>query len=1077
MILRKMMFVFLVIFLLVGSMGFASLSAEGNISSISEAIDGITPSSDDLSDPDSFEQIGSNSEISESPGISKDNTVTDSVYRIELMASNTELIINHGDSIEFKNNMSRATTITTNAKPTNDIRYDYVTYDSEGRILSEDMGHTGSITVRPNGGITVITVDYPLSLTVEFNPELSYSYSYAPALLKKVITRGESYVFSNQGFSARNIMSDATTSNGKLYDFAVYESDGSMEKSSFATFTKPTFSVGDEIVLTGASDEPVTIAVPYVGYSGYETDEPAYDSVQLYQGESYTFTNVGMKSDRIEHSGTTKDKFDYVVYNSDGTETSRGANTSTMPLVAVGRYVVITLVTENSVRVGAPYRSFMGRDRENEAISRVTLSPGDSFKFTNNGSLLNPVNNNAREVDGLYDYTVYKADGSYSSQGFDSISTPQLPAGGFAIITVQGISDVTFDYTDDFLAEVSDEPSHFRVTLSLGESYEFKNITSSIRILRSNATSSNRFDWVEYYPDGTQQGKSTNTYTDPQVSGGNSIVVTAVSAPVIFGANYRLFSWKEKPGEAISKQTIQFGESYSFTNTGSRLITLTSNARDIGGKYDVAVYDEDGSVYNVGFNDTGNVAIPAGGYAILTGQSSSPITISYTDTFNVTAAPHPALLRAIVAPGSSYTYENISSEIERLYSEGASETNEFAYVIRRPDGTVYSEYLGHYTSVLVQSGYSITVTPVTGYVSFGAVYTSFTGTPGENPSVKQVIINKNESYLFTNLQSSQQTLTSDAKVTTPALFDFAIYLPDGKIEEAKFDHDGNLSIPAESQVVVTVTTDSPVTFTYGRFLQALPSAEPALLKQMLEAEQRVGFKNTGSFEAKLITNASASGNRFFDYTILDGRGNIVRQGEHATISYNIPAGGSVQVKTTSANPVLFTAPYRVFKFVDVQEYVFEDLLHRQELYVYKEAGKNGYYGFTAPETGRYRFATKELQNFALLPVISLYDQPDLKSSLASSEGYDQEHGVDYTVLEFDLTGGKTYYLKLNEKNSISLEMQLMASIMAVAPEAKFDYKPDGRLNEIVFPTGDKLIYEYDSNGNLKRRTKKVFPFL
>ncbi|MNI99421.1 hypothetical protein D3C73_1585020 [compost metagenome] len=56
-------------------------------------------------------------------------------------------------------------------------------------------------------------------------------------------------------------------------------------------------------------------------------------------------------------------------------------------------------------------------------------------------------------------------------------------------------------------------------------------------------------------------------------------------------------------------------------------------------------------------------------------------------------------------------------------------------------------------------------------------------------------------------------------------------------------------------------------------------------------------------------------------------------------------------------------------------------------------------------------------------------------------------------------------------------MQLMASIMAVAPEAKFDYKPDGRLNEIVFPTGDKLIYEYDSNGNLKRRTKKVFPFL
>lgn len=1073
---RKLFLPILSVLLLLGSSGPTAPIAEGEAAAV-EATDNANVPPEANSASGLLEAPEPSPEAVESSELPEEQSVTGSVYNIaKLAVEKTELVIYPGESVQFMNNTANLISITTDAKSTNDIRYDYVTYNSEGKVVYDDLAHTGSASVSSKGGTTVISVDYAYALTVSFNAELSYSYSPVPALLKKTLSRGESYLISNQAYAARSIMSDATSANGKRYDYAVYEADDSLEKSSFDTYTKPSFSVGDTIILTGASDEPVTVGVPYEGFFGYETDEPAYDSVMLYPGESYKFTNVGTKSDRVEQSGTTKDKFDYVVYNPDGTETSRGSNTSTMPLVAVGRYVVLTLLTENPVRVGAPYRSFMGGNREDDAISRVTLSPGDSYKFTNNGSLRNPVNNNARQVDGLYDYTVYEADGSYSSQGFDSISTPQLPAGGFAIITVQGTTDITFDYTDDFSAELSDEPSHFRVTLAQGESYEFKNITSSVRYLRSNATSSNRFDWVEYYPDGTQQAKRENTYTDPQVSGGNSIVVTAVSAPITFGANYRLFSWKDKPGEAISKQIVPLGESYMFTNAGSKLIMITSNAGDIGGKYDLAVYDDDGSVYKVGFEETGNVGIPAGGYAIITGQSASPATISYTDTIAVTAAAHPALLRASVAQGSSYTYENISGEMERLFSDAVSGTNEFAYVIRRPDGTIYSEDESHYTSVQVLAGHSITVTPLTATVIFGAVYTSFTGTPGENPAIKRVTLSKNESYLFTNLLSSSQTLTSDAAADVPSMFDYAIYSLDGEAEEAKFDQDGNLSVPAESQVVVTVTTDTPVTFTYWQAFQASPSAEPALLKRVLEPEQSIGFKNKGGFAGKLTTNASTSANRYFDYTIFDLSGAVVRQGEHTAVSNDIPSGGKIQVKTTSTNPVVFTAPYRFFEFVDVEEYVFEDLLHRQILYVYKEAGQNGYYRFTAPETGRYRFAAKELLDFSLQPILTLYDQPALLTPLVSSEDDEQEFGIDYTVLEFELEGGKTYYLKLADKNSLPLELQLMAAIMTITPEASFDYSPDGRLNQIVFPTGDKLIYEYDYNGNLKRRVKKVYPF-
>lgn len=999
-------------------------------------------------------------------------TVTDSVY---LMADEIELVIYPGQSVQFTNDTDRTLYLTTDARSADDIYYDYAAYDANGKISGDDLARVGRGSVYGKGGTTVITVDYASPLTVSFKPELTYSYSPVPALLKKTLSKGESYLFSNQAYAARSIMSDATAANGKRYDYAVYREDDSLEKSSFEVSAKPSFSVGDTIILTGASDEPVTVAVPYEGFYGYETDEPAYDSIYLSQGESYIFTNVGTKADRVEHSGTTKDKFDYVVYNEDGTETSRGSNTSTMPQVAVGRYVVLTLITENTLRVGAPYRTFMGGDRGDDAISRVTLSPGTSYIFTNHGTLTNPVNNNGRKVDGSYDYTVYTADGSYYSQGFDAISTPRLPAGGFAIITVQGAADITFDYTDDFTAEPSSEPSHFRVTLSQGESYEFRNITTKLRTLRTNASSGNRFDWVEYYPDGTQQGKKANTYTDPQVSGGNSIVVTAVSAPVTFGANYRLFSWQDKPGEAISKQLVGFGESYQFANRGSKNITINSNAHDLGGHFDVAVHKEDGSVHSVGFEDTGNVVIPAGGYAIITGQSASAITISYTDAISVTPAAHPALLRASVTPGSSYTYKNISGEMEFLYSN-ASASVPFSYAIYRPDGTLYSEGSNRYSSVQVSAGYSITVTPLTASITFGGVYTAFTGTPGGNPENHQVTLSKNESYVFTNLQPDTQTLSSDAQASQASLYDYAIYLPSGAVDKANFDQDGNLSVPAGSQAVITVTTDRPVTFTYGQAFQASPSLEAALLKRVLEPDDRIGFKNNSSFAEKLITNASLSGGRYFDYTILDASGSVVREGEQTATSFNIPAGGTIELKTSSLNSVLFTAPYRNFEFVDVQDYIFEELPHRQVLYVYKGAGQDGYYRFLAPEAGRYRFATKEFSGMTLDPVITLYSEPNLLHPLASTEDEDESFGIDHTVLEVDLEAGQAYYLKLSEKNALPLELQFMVSIMTLAPEAAYDYYPDGRLTQIVFPTGDKLIYEYDTKGNLQYRTKKVFPF-
>ncbi|MNW64565.1 hypothetical protein D3C74_428610 [compost metagenome] len=63
------------------------------------------------------------------------------------------------------------------------------------------------------------------------------------------------------------------------------------------------------------------------------------------------------------------------------------------------------------------------------------------------------------------------------------------------------------------------------------------------------------------------------------------------------------------------------------------------------------------------------------------------------------------------------------------------------------------------------------------------------------------------------------------------------------------------------------------------------------------------------------------------------------------------------------------------------------------------------------------------------------------------------------MLEWELEGGKTYYLRLSESTGHQIELQLMVSIMSLTPEAKYEYRPDGRLTEILFPTGDKLVYD------------------
>ncbi|GAF08879.1 hypothetical protein [Paenibacillus pini] len=1022
----------------------------------------IPPKKDDSSVPPNLD--GDNSEFpsEELPGVDpdrenkEDDIDIDQSDSIMMLASKTELIISPGDSIKVTNSYSSTISILTDAGIKNNKRYDFVSYGADGKKSSDEMETYNSIQVPGKGGYSIITNDYREPLTASFNPAyITYSYSPVPALLKKTLMREESFRFiSIYSFNyAISILSDSISNPDGRYDYAIFKSDGKQDSSIMNTKNHPSLTPNEEIILIGASYVPVTIGVPFDAFIGDDFDEPAYESATLQQGQSYELTNISTVSDVIETDGTTKDKFDYVVYLPDGTESTNGKNTSNKPTVGPGKRVVMTLLTETPVRVGAPYRRFIGKVVEDQAFSRVTLSQGESYIFTNNGSKTNQVYQNAKLVKGEFDYMVYKSDGTYYSRGFNSTNSISIPTGGYAFVTVASASSITFDYTDDFSAEVTDEPAYFRVTLRKGESYEFTNISEGQRYFNTDASTNNRFDSVQYNADGTEFSKYSNTFTATSIFPGRRIVVTAVSdLPVTFGVAYRLFSWKGKNEEAFTKQQIQIGESYVFRNSGPKSITIQKDALSVNGIVDYAKYDSKGIVTGSGYNYKSNMlSIPANGYLIITGQSVGEIIFRYTDPVTAEPFTHPAMLRVTLKQGESYNFNNITDYQSNLnVVESVSGGNGYSFVLTKPDGSISRQGVNKHTYTIIMGRYSAHITnddvnPIT----FIVVYSSFVSSPDDDPSMLRVTLNQNNSYMFRNETSKAISIVSDAKSSNYTEYDYVEYAANGTTSKGEINHDGNLSISSGDTIIVTVTSVQPVTFRYAKQLIGEPQDDPAFIKKTLVSQQSAAFKNTSLDKDQLVTNAIIGANRYYDYKIVNADGTLYKEGSKTDFEYPIPAGAEITVKVTSSDPVIVGAPFRHFIESDPVNITFEKLTENDPIKVSKEVGKNGYYLLKATQTGAYRIATKK-DDMSGSTVISVYKDPKLQNLIVTSKDSEQIYGADYVVVEVELIAGQSYYIKLNDNSGVSLELYLAAAAMKMKPNTDFEYSSTGELNKIIY---------------------------
>ncbi|MGP3784617.1 hypothetical protein [Paenibacillus sp. 1A_MP2] len=435
----------------------------------------------------------------------------------------------------------------------------------------------------------------------------------------------------------------------------------------------------------------------------------------------------------------------------------------------------------------------------------------------------------------------------------------------------------------------------------------------------------------------------------------------------------------------------------------------------------------------------------------------------------------PAYLRVTLNKGESYAFTNISSDSKRLRNDASSSAGRvYDYTIYNVDGTVSSSRTATAIEAYVLDGKKVVVTNISDQpITYGGIYRVFRGQDDQVPSPEtEITVNQGQSAVFTNPGSKPAQIERIAGVTS--VVDYTVY---DKSNKALYFVEGKShatwDIPAGATLVVTVVSSEPVTIQYSAPVTASSSQEPALIKRDLAPNNTLLFSNTLPYEAILVGSSSVGG--AYDYVIRNQNQVVVKEGKNATGGQFVPEKSDIQVHNVSAQPLKFVGAYRHFtiKEVDVE---FLTLYENTETALPTVQQGNVYYRFSPYSSDKYRIAIKESGDFSTEPRIELYSDKELSIPVAASIEQEQLYGEQYTVLEWELQGGQYYYLKISEKDGKPIQGVIKAAWMNIRNDNSYEYGYGNQLLKVVLFTGDQIVFEYDRNGNLTKRTKKIFPF-
>jgi hypothetical protein len=398
----------------------------------------------------------------------------------------------------------------------------------------------------------------------------------------------------------------------------------------------------------------------------------------------------------------------------------------------------------------------------------------------------------------------------------------------------------------------------------------------------------------------------------------------------------------------------------------------------------------------------------------------------------------------------------------------------YDYTIYNVDGTVSSSRTATAIEAYVLGGKKVVVTNISDQpITFGGIYRVFRGQDDQVPSPEtEITVNQGQSAVFTNPGTEPAELKRIGAIDS--IVDFVVYEGTNKFSYLVVGSSlDTWEIPAGGTLVVTVVSSEPVTIQYTSPVTASSSQEPALIKRDLAPNNTLLFSNSSSYSSLLFTSHVEG--LAYDYVIRNQNQVVVKEGKNATGGQLVPGRSDIQVHNVSSQSLRFVGPYRNFT-VKEAEVEFLTLYENTETALPTVQQGNVYYRFSPYSSDKYRIAIKESGDFSVEPRIELYSDKELSIPVAASIEQEQVYGEQYTVLEWELEGGQNYYLKISEKDGKPIQGVIKAAWMNIRNDNSYEYGYGNQLLKVVLFTGDQIVFEYDRNGNLTKRTKKIFPF-
>ncbi|NTU18777.1 hypothetical protein HPY28_00390 [Brevibacillus sp. HB1.2] len=742
--------------------------------------------------------------------------------------------LNQGESYRFVNNSEKTLRLDTDAAYSTDTRFDFAIYKSDGTVHSQAANSYARSNAVSAGGEIVVTVKSSTPITFQvYDPIFVGTPSVDPALWERTVTKNETVSVRNTSSFDLKALTDAGPN--KVFTYQVTSRDGSIvsqqDNSSLRSIPVP---AGATLTATVTKDNPVT----FHGYFDHFKEEQVEDLLfkqEVKQGESYIFTNVSGKIQEIETNASSSkgNRFEYTVYNSDGTGNSYALDTTLRSkYIPVGGKMVVTVTSSIPVTFQGFEKGVKRSPSANPALFKHQVFNSETVSFLNTSTKELKIETNASSRN-KYSYQIASNTGSVVKQQNDATATSlEIPAGGKLTVTISSDQSVTFYGYYDLFKEDGSSSIRFKLQLNQGESYVFTNTsTSKYQNLDTDAYSSQdkKYDYTLYYQGAPTRQSASDNGRQISMPPGSRVVVTVISLkPVTFQGFKDGLEARVSPTPALFKRTAVKNETIGIRNTSQDTVQVLTDAAYNKNQFTYQVMKSDGSIA-MEANDTSQlqVSVPPGGKLTATVTTELPVTFAgYYDILKEESAVS-LTFNQQVQQGQSYVFVNKSAVTREIKTNVTYESgNKFDYAMYEVDGTSHSLERDFSKDLLeIPAGGKVVVTVTSASpVTFSGFESTIARSESLQPALLKRTLLKNESVSILNQSKKSSKIKTTA--TRYDTYRFEVKSPDGKITDIdKKSTSKSEAIRAGHTFTATVINDNPITF-YGAYEHFVVTSDP-----------------------------------------------------------------------------------------------------------------------------------------------------------------------------------------------------------------------------------------------------------